>query len=177
MKIVLDKQLYIVLDFNLRTPGNLRSFVVCNLRRYADGKVVETTFRGGAGHPEEADFEQRTVQFLYNDQDGYYFMDTKTFDQITLSAEYLGFSAKMLQAEAECIMAFWDGKPAGIELPGKMVFKVVDTMSTVSKGNTSGNVLKDATLENGFVAQVPSFVKTGDSIRVNTEDGSYVERA
>ncbi|CAN5239840.1 elongation factor P [soil metagenome] len=177
MRIVCDKLLYTVVDFNLRTPGNLRSFVVCKLRGFADGRVTEKTFRGGADHPEDADFEQRTSQFLYNDDMGYHFMDTKTFEQLTLPTESLGFQAKMLAGDMEVIMSYWNGKPVGVELPPKMVFLVKDTMETIAKGNSSGNVTKDATLETGLVIQVPAFVKTGDKVRVSTEDGKYVERA
>lgn len=177
MKIVIDGQLYTVLEFNLRTPGNLRSFVVCKLRSYPEGRVSEKTFRGSADHPESADFEQRTSQFLYNDQDGYHFMDTKTYEQLTLSEESLGFQAKMLAGDMEVIMSYWNGLPVGIELPPKMVFTVTDTMDLVTKGNTSGNITKDATLETGLVIQVPAFVKIGDKVRVSTEDGKYVERA
>lgn len=177
MKIVTDGNLYVVTEFNHRTPGNLRSFVVCKLRSFADGRVIEKTFRGAADHPEEADFEQKTCSFLYNDGDGYHFMDSKTFEQFTLSEEYLGFSAKMLRPEGDVVVAFWNGNPVGIELPPKMVFEVVDTIDAPSRGNSSGNITKDATIDTGVVIQVPAFVKKGDKVRINTADGSYVERA
>lgn len=177
MKIVCDKQLWQVTEFNHRTPGNLRSFVVCKLRNLKDGKVVEKTFRGAADHPEEADFEQRTAQFLYADQDGFHFMDTQSYEQLTLDREMLGFQANFLRNEAEVIMSYWDGKPVGVELPPKMVFTVVDCVESVSKGNSSGNILKEAKLDTGFMTMVPNFIKQGEKVRVNTEDGSYVERA
>jgi elongation factor P len=177
MKIVCEGQLYVVTEFNHRTPGNLRSFVVCKLRGYADGRVVEKTFRGSADHHEEADFEQRTCQYLYNDSDGFHFMDTKSYEQFILSAEYLGVQAKMLVAEAEVVVAFWNANPVGVELPPKMVFEIVDTIDAPSRGNSSGNITKDATLDTGLVIQVPGFVKKGDKVRVSTADGTYVERA
>jgi len=177
MKIVVDGVLYVVTDFQHRTPGNLRSFVVCKLRHFLEKKVIEKTFRGGADWPEEADFEQKTCNFLYNDQDGYHFMDSKTFEQFTLDEEMLGFQAKLLSPDTEVVMAFWNGAAVGVELPPKMVFTVVETQDTVSRGNTSGNVMKDAVLESGLTVAVPSFVKKGDKIRISTEDGSYVERA
>lgn len=177
MKIVSDGKLYVVTSFDHRTPGNLRSFVVCKLKSYEDGKVVEKTFRGGADHPEEADFEQRTCQYLYNDQEGYHFMDSKSYEQFMLSEEYLGVQAKMLVPEAEVVVAFWNANPVGVELPPKMVFEVIDTMDSVSRGNTSGNVMKDAKLETGLTIAVPNFVKIGDRVRVSTLDAKYVERA
>lgn len=176
-KIVVEGTLYQVTTFDHRTPGNLRSFVVCKLKNMADGRVVEKTFRGGADWPEVADFEQRTTQFLYNDQDGFHFMDLQSFEQFTLEEDSIGFAAKFLVPESDVIMSFWNGKAVGLELPPKMVFEVTDTMDTVARGNTSNNITKDATLENGLVVQVPAFIKTGDKVRVSTEDGSYVERA
>lgn len=177
MKIVVEGVLYVVTDFQHRTPGNLRSFVVCKLRHFLDKKVIEKTFRGGADWPEQADFEQKTCNFLYSDQDGYHFMDSKTFEQFALDEEMLGFQAKLLSPDTEVVMAFWNGAAVGVELPPKMVFTVTETQDTVSRGNTSGNVMKDALLESGLTVAVPSFVKKGDKIRISTEDGSYVERA
>jgi len=84
---------------------------------------------------------------------------------------------KLLSPDTEVVMAFWNGAAVGVELPPKMVFTVVETQDTVSRGNTSGNVMKDAVLESGLTVAVPSFVKKGDKIRISTEDGSYVERA
>jgi elongation factor P len=177
MKIVIDKALFIVTEFQHRTPGNLRSFVVCKLRSYPEGRIVEKTFRGAADWPEPADFEQRTCQFLYQDQDGYVFMDTQNFEQFTLEESMIGFGAKLLIAEAEVIMAYWNNVPIGVEFPPKMDFLVTETIEFVAKGNTSGNIMKDATIETGLVVQVPAFVKRGDRVRLNTADGSYVERA
>lgn len=177
MRIVCDGVLYQVTEFQHRTPGNLRSFVVCKLRSYVDKKVVEKTFRGAADHPEEAEFEQRTAQFLYSDQDGFHFMDLTTYDQLTLDEDFLGFQAKLLIPEAEVVMSYWNSKPVGIEFPSKMVFTVVDTVESVARGNSSGNITKDATIETGLAIQVPNFVKNGDKVRISTEDGHYVERA
>lgn len=177
MKIVMDGNLYQVLTFEHRTPGNLRSFVVCKIRSFTDGKVIEKTFRGAADHPEQAEFEQRTVQFLYADQDGFHFMDLGTYDQLTLEEDFLGMQAKFLIPEAEVIMSFWNAAPIGLDLPSKMVFTVMETQDEVSKGNSSGAITKEAILETGLKVQVPPFVKTGDKVRVSTETGDYVERA
>ncbi len=177
MKIVMDGKLYVVLTYDHRTPGKGQPSTTVKLRSYADGNVVEKTFKGSGEHPEQAEFEQRTVQFLYDDPDGYHFMDLTTFDQFALDSEFLGLQAKFLVPEAEVIMSYWNGNPVGLDLPPKMVFEVADTQDDVARGNTSGNITKDATLETGLVVQVPPFVKTGEKIRISTQDGSYVERA
>lgn len=176
MKITCDGGLWTVTEWNLRTPGNLRSFVVTKLKNLLDGRVVEKTFRGGAEHPEEADVEQRTATFLYSDGDGYHFMDTQSYDQFQIPAEVIGFQKNFLIPDSEVQILYWNGKAVSTDFPAKIVLTVKDTMENVVKGNTSGPILKDATLETGFVAQVPAFIKVGDKVRLSTEDGSYIER-
>jgi elongation factor P len=176
MKLVVENQLWVVTDYTHKTPGNLRSFVVVKIKNLLDGRTMEKTYRGSEV-PEMADFEQRTVQFIYSDDTGYTFMDLSTYEQFTLSPEMVGFAANFLKPEAECIAGFWGVKPMTIELPPKMVFEVVDTIDDVARGNTSGNITKEATIETGLKIQVPAFVKKGDKVRVSTEDGRYIERA
>lgn len=177
MKIVVDGKLFIVTSFDHRTPGKGQPSTTVKLKSYADGLVIEKTYKGSADHPEIAEFEQRTVQYLYNDPDGYHFMDLTTYDQILLTEDFLGFQAKFLVGDAEVIMSFWNGEPVGLDLPPKMVFEVVETQDNVAKGNTSGSITKEAILETGMAVQVPPFIKTGEKVRVSTEDGRYVERA
>lgn len=177
MKVVIENNLWLVTSFELRTPGNLRSFVRCKMKSLKDGRVEEMTFRGGAADVELADFETKSCQFLFKDADGYHFMDLTSYEQFTLSEEFLGFQSQFMVAESEIIVSFWEGRPVGINLPPKLVFKVTDTMDVVAKGNTSNAVMKDATIETGAVIKVPAFVKIGDSVRINTEDGTYVDRA
>ncbi|MEN6625221.1 MAG: elongation factor P [Candidatus Sumerlaeia bacterium] len=176
-KIVLDDQLWVVTDWQLRTPGNLRSFVVCKLKNLIDGRAVERTFRGSADHPAMAEVETRTCQYLYNDDMGYHFMDLTSYEQFSLQADFLGDQTHYLIPEAEVSVGYWNGRPIGLELPLKMAFKIIDTVDDVARGNSSGNITKDAKLETGIVIQVPAFIKNGESVLVNTETGLYVERA
>ncbi|MBX3727838.1 MAG: elongation factor P [Candidatus Sumerlaeia bacterium] len=176
MKVVIDGDLYIVQSFDLRTPGNLRSFVRSKMKKVSDGRVTEMTFRG-ASNIEEADYGTRTCQFLYSDGEDFTFMDLQTFEQFSVTADFLGIQAQFLIPEAEVIVAFWNDQPVGIELPPKMTFTVTDTIGDITRGNTANTITKEATIETGFKLQVPTFVRIGDKIRVSTEDGSYVERA
>ncbi|MCL5269764.1 MAG: elongation factor P [bacterium] len=176
-KIVLDDQLWVVTDWQLRTPGNLRSFVVCKVKNLADGRVIEKTFRGSADWPQQADVATRTCQYLYNDDMGFHFMDMASYDQFALAADFIGAQANYLIPDAEVQVAYWNDKPIGLELPLKMAFRIVDTVDEVARGNSSGNITKDATLETGLTIQVPSFIKNGEKVLVNTETGLYVERA
>jgi elongation factor P len=177
MKVVIDNQLWVVTDFQLRTPGNLRSFVVCKMKNLVDGRTVEKTFRGSADHPEQADVESRACQYLYGDDMGFHFMDRDSYEQFSLAVDFVGAQSNYLMPDAEVEVAFWNGSPIGLELPLKMAFKVIDTVDEISKGNSSGNITKDATIETGLVIQVPSFLKTGERVLVNTETGQYIERA
>jgi len=176
MRLVVDGTLWTVTEYTHKTPGNLRSFVVVKIKSIADGRVVEKTFRGSET-PVLAEFEQRTVQFLYKDSDGFHFMDLTTYEQFMLNNDIVGFAANFLVPEGESIAGFWDGIPISIELPPKLTFKIVDTIDEVSRGNSSGNITKEATLETGLKIQVPAFVKKGEKVRVSTEDGHYIERA
>lgn len=177
MKIVMDGALWVVTDWQLRTPGNLRSFVVCKCKNLQDGRTIEKTFRGGNDSPELADTETRACQFVFSDGADYTFMDLESYEQFQLSTEFLGDATKFLMPEAEVAVQFWNEKPIGIELPLKMEFKIVDTMDSVDRGNSSGNITKEAVLETGHKVQVPSFIKNGERVRVNTETGDYIERA
>lgn len=177
MKVVIENQLWVITDWQLRTPGNLRSFVVVKIKNLVDGRVVEKTFRGSQEWPEQADVETRACQYLYNDDMGFYFMEQKSYEQFTLGRDFVGAQSNYLMPDAEVQVAFWNGNPIGLELPLKMVFKIVDTVDDVARGNSSGNITKDATLDTGLVIQVPSFIKNGQSVLVNTETGQYIERA
>jgi elongation factor P len=177
MKIVIDNQLWVVTDFQLRTPGNLRSFVVVKVRNLVNNQVVEKTFRGSADWPQPADVETRMCQFLYGDDMGFNFMDQKSYEQFMLATDFVGNQANFLMPDAEVQVAFWNGNPIGLELPLKMVFKIVDTVDDVARGNSSGNITKDAKLETGLTIQVPAFIKNGEKVLVNTETGQYIERA
>jgi elongation factor P len=177
MKIVMDSQLWVVTDWQLRTPGNLRSFVVIKARNLQDGRTIEKTFRGGTDNPEQADVETKTCQYLYKDGSDFTFMELTNYEQFAIPEELLGAQAKFLLPDQELAVQFWNDRPIGVELPLKMVFTITDTMDFVTKGNSSGNITKDATLENGIVVQVPAFIKNGEKVRVNTETGEYIERA
>ncbi|MDX2175844.1 MAG: elongation factor P [Candidatus Sumerlaeia bacterium] len=177
MKVVIEGTLYQVTEYELRTPGNLRSFVRTKMKSLLDGRVVEMTFRGGKFDIQEADYETKTCNFLYSDQDGYHFMELTSYEQFTVSGEFLGIQANFLVPDTEVIVAFWENRPVSLLLPPKIAFKVVDTIDEVTKGNSANQILKEATIETGYKLQVPGFIKIGDSVRISTDDGMYVDRA
>jgi elongation factor P len=145
------------------------------MRRISDGVKVSQRYKT-TEQVERAYVEDREFQFLYQDSDGFHFMNTENYDQVTLPAEIIGDQAAYLQPEMAVTMAVHQGVPVSIELPQKAVLEVVETEPTV-KGQTAASSYKPALLSNGVRTMVPPFVGTGTKIVVMTADGSYVERA
>lgn len=145
------------------------------LRGVMSGKVVDKTFIAGENF-EFVEIERLRAQYMYRDADGAYFMDSATFDQFSIPFEMLGDSAQYLKEGEDAVVTKYEGKPIGVELPVKVALKVVETEPGV-RGNTAQGGSKPAKLETGMMVQVPLFINEGDSVRVNTETGEYVERA
>jgi len=146
------------------------------LRNLLSSQVLEHTFKHG-DKIDEADLIRTRANFLYRDKDEFYFMDTKTFEQFALSIEQLGHLASFCRENSDVDVMYYEGKPVSLELPKKIAFKIVQTEPAVRGNTAQGNVMKPATLETGYVVQVPIFLKEGDTVIVNTEIGNYVERA
>jgi elongation factor P len=156
-------------------PGKGGAFVRTKLKSLRTGRVLEKTFRSGEKVP-EADIEERKMQYLYLDGDSLVFMDSETYDQISISEEQVGEARKFLKENTDVDIMFFKGVPINVELPNFIVVDVAQTDPGL-KGDTASNVTKPATLETGAVVQVPLFVKEGESIRIDTRTGEYVERA
>jgi elongation factor P len=175
MIIKLDNELWRIHDLMHVTPGNLRGFVRVKARSLRTQTMSEQKLRS-EDVIERATLEEKEMQFLYSDGDGYHFMDTESYEQINMSAATLGDSVGFLKNEMTIKVEFYGENPVGIELPQTVDLKVVETVPAI-KGATATNQMKPATLETGVVVQVPPFVDEGDLIRVNTETGEYLARA
>ena len=173
-RILLEGEVYVVVDFSKIAMGRGRGRVSTRLKHIVSGKVIEKTFRS-TDQVEMAEADYRNFQYLYKEGDGFVFMDNETYDQTNISAETVGDAADFLKEGTVVRACVFEGDVIGIELPLKMDFEVVETHDAV-KGNTATNVLKDAVIDTGSTVKVPLFVKIGDCIRVNTETGDYVER-
>jgi elongation factor P len=173
--VKMDQDLYRVLELQHVTPGNLRGFVRIKLRNIRNGTLSDQKLRS-EDTVERAVLDERQMQYLYQDADDYYFMDTVTFDQIHITSEALGESVNYLKPEMTISVEFYGTEPVGIELPQTVDLKVTDTAPGI-KGATASAQVKPATLETGLVVQVPPFVNPGDSIRVSTDTGEYLSRA
>ena len=174
MLIKLEQDLFRILELQHVTPGNLRGFVRVKLRNLRNGALADQRLRS-EDVIERARLDERKMQYMYHDASGYHFMDTTSYEQISLSEEVLGDMTGYLVAETTITVEYYGTEPVGIELPQTMDLTVVDTMPAI-KGATANAQLKPATLETGLIVPVPSFVATGDRIRVNTETGEYQSR-
>jgi elongation factor P len=174
MLIKLGNDLFRILDLQHFTPGNKRGFIQARLRNIRSTMLADQKFRAEED-VERATLDEREMQYLYNDGDLYYFMDTSTYEQIHISSEALGESRNYLIPDAIIRVEFYDVEPVGIELPQTVDLVVKETVPGI-KGATASAQVKPATLETGLVIQVPPFVNEGDRVRVNTETGEYQSR-
>src|SRR5579864_549916 len=174
MLIKLDNELYRILDLHHLTPGNKRAHIQVRMRNIRTATLADHKFRAEED-VERAMLDEREMQYLYNDTDNYYFMDTSTYEQIHISAEALGDSKDYLIPDAIIRVEFYDVEPVGIELPPTVDLVVKETVPGI-KGATASAQVKPATLETGLVVQVPPFVNEGDKVRVSTETGEYQAR-
>ena len=172
--IQIDGKPFRVIDYNQKVMGRGGSIVNVKIKNLIDGSVIPKTFKGQE-RIETAEVNSQTVQYLYNDSADYYFMDPSTFEQFQLPAEVVEESKGYLKEGDQLSLQFFDGRVINVELP-KNVFLEVTYSEDVVKGDTTSSVLKDATLETGLVVKVPSFIKTGDVISVDTSTNEYRER-
>lgn len=157
------------------TPGNWRGMVQTKLRNLRSGTQTEWRFRS-EDKPERVTLEQHEMEYLYEGDGQYHFMNTETYEQIALEKDLLGDAVNYLIANSRIQVEFHETTPIGIELPKTVDLKVVETTPGM-KGATVTNVLKPAKTETGLVVQVPSFINEGDLVRVDTETGAYLQRA
>ncbi|MGL5416933.1 MAG: elongation factor P [Clostridium sp.] len=169
-----EGQVFTVLDFLHVKPGKGAAFVRTKLRNVITGSVTDTTFNPTAKF-QEAVIERKEMQYLYNDGELYYFMDGETYEQIPLNFEKVEEAIKYLKENMFAIIKFYKGDAFSVEAPNFVELAITHTEPGV-KGNTATNALKPATLESGAIVNVPMFVNEGDTIRVDTRTGDYMER-
>lgn len=158
-----------------RTPGNKRGFVQAKLRNHRSGAMVEEKFASEDFLPKVM-LESQEMQYLYADGDTFHLMNTETYEQIELSREQLGDQVNYMIVDTVLSVQFLDGVPFNLDLPASVDLKVIETEPAI-KSATVTNVTKPAKTETDLVVQVPQFIKEGESIRVNTADGTYLGRA
>lgn len=172
--ITLDGQPYKVIEYSQKVMGRGGSIVNVRVKNLITGALIPKTFKGQE-KIEPAEVTTKKVQYLYKDEDKFYFMDPSTFEQYELSNDLVGDSKDFMKDGDEMEIQFYNGSAINLTLPKNLWLEVTYTENAV-KGDTSTSVMKDATLETGVVVKVPAFIKTGDIISVDTETYAYRER-
>jgi len=174
LKIELDKEPFVIVEFQHVKPGKGGAFVRTKLKSLLTGNVLDKTFRSGekVGKPQ---LEEKEMQYLYSSDNQHHFMDTETYEQLFLTEEQLGTSKNYLQENVVVKILFYNGQSIGVEVPIFVNLRITETDPGV-RGDTATGGTKPAVLETGSSVQVPLFLNVGDTIKVDTRTGEYIER-
>jgi elongation factor P len=175
MVIMYNNEPTLVIEREFYKPGKGGAFNRTKLKGLKSGKIVAVTFRSGDA-VEEVEVQTRNVQYSYHDEENVYFMDPETFEMLTIAMDMVEGGTDFLIADGKYSAMFFEEEAISLMLPPKVTLTVTETAEGGDRGNTSGNPLKDATLETGLVIKVPLFVNTGDRIIINTETREYVSK-
>ncbi len=173
LRIVHDGNPYQIVDFQHVKPGKGGAFVRTKIKHMRTGRVIDNTFRAGE-KVELVEFEDKHMQFLYRDE-RYNFMDTETYEQVSLSAEEVGEARLYLKENTEVDVLYIDGAPVTVDVPTFVELTITKTDPGV-RGDTAQGGSKPATLETGAIVQVPLFLNEGDVVKVDTRSGDYLGR-
>jgi len=174
LKILIDKEPYVVVDFQFTKPGKGQALYRCKLRNMINGIILDRTYRSVDSF-ESANLEQRKMQYLYSQEGHFYFMDLQSYDQSALSAEQVGDAKNYLIDNLEVDVLLFDGRPIGLTLPN-FVDLLVTRADPWAKGDSVAGDSKPVTLETGYTLRVPPFIEEGIKITVDTRTGEYVTR-
>lgn len=174
MVLLIDGQLWSVIEFQHVKPGKGPAFVRTKLRSVTTGKVVDKTFNAGV-KVETANVDRRDMQYLYNDGSGFVFMDLTSYDQITLDENVVGDSRNFLLENQNAVVALHEGNPLYVELPASVVLEITYTEPGIQGDRSTGGT-KPATLETGYQIQVPLFIENNTKVKVDTRTGDYLGR-
>jgi elongation factor P len=175
MIVKFNNELHSVFSMVHRTPGNLRGFVQAKMRNLRSGTMIEHRF-SSEDKVERISLDEQEMEYLYDDGEYFYFMNTVSFEQMHLTKDLLGDGSLYLMPQLTVSVKFYEGNPISVELPPSVEMAVLETEPGI-KGATVSNVTKAAKMDTGLIVQVPPFIKEGEKIRISTTDGSYLERA
>lgn len=174
LKIEIDGEPYVIVQFEFVKPGKGQALYKCKLKNMITGSQFDRTYRSGEKF-NEANLEEAEMEYLYFDGEQYCFMNTSTYEQEFLGPGQVGEAKNYLKENTVCSVLLFDQKPIGITLPNFADLRVVQADPWV-KGDTASGSTKPATLETGYVVQVPPFIEEGEWVRIDTRTGQYVER-
>lgn len=174
LRVQLDGEPYVMIEMEFTKPGKGQAVYKCKCKNLLTGRVLDRSYRSGDS-VEAADVTEGSMQFLYQDGTHFHFMDPESFDQFELTKDQVGDAAPWLVEEMVCDVVFWDGSAITVTPPAHVELKVTYT-EPGAKGNSTGNVQKPATLENGVEVMAPIFINLNDVVRIDTRTGEYIER-
>lgn len=174
LKIQIDGDPYVITDFQFTKPGKGQSLYRCKLKNMINGTTIDRTYRSGDSF-EQANLEERKMQYLYNQENEFYFMDSENYEQSILTEDQVGEAKNFLIDNLEVDVLFFDTRPIGITLPN-FVDLVVTQADPWVKGDSVAGDSKPVTLETGYTMRVPPFIEEGTKITVDTRTGEYVTR-
>jgi elongation factor P len=174
LKIEIDGEPYVVTQFEFVKPGKGQALYKCKLKNMVTGSQFDKTYRSGEKF-NEANLEEVEMEYLYYDGSAYCFMNTTNYNQDLLTADQLGDAKDLLKENTVCNVLLFEGKAIGVSLPNFVDLRVTEA-EPWAKGDTAAGSTKPATLETGYILQVPPFVNEGEKIRIDTRTGQYVER-
>ncbi len=174
MVLNLDNQLWSVVEFQHVKPGKGPAFVRTKLKAVLSGKVVDKTFNAGT-KVETANVDKRDMQYLYKDGTDYVFMDSSTYDQVSVSENTVGDAAHFMLENQDAVVALHEGTPLYVELPTSVVLEITYTEPGLQGDRSTGGT-KPATLQTGYQIAVPLFLETGTRVKVDTRSGDYLGR-
>ena len=174
LKLMIDGEPHVIVQFDFTKPGKGQALYKCKLRNMVTGSLFDRTYRSGETF-EPAQLEERDMQYLYQEDSGYVFMDNKTYDQVVLTGDVLGDDRYFLLDNTEVKILMHGHRGIGITLPNFVNLRVTKADPWV-KGDTAAGNNKPATVESGYTLSVPSFVEEGDLIQIDTRTGQYVTR-
>ncbi len=174
LKLEIEGDPYEIINYEHVKPGKGQAFVRVKLKNLRTGNTVEKTFKSGT-KLKEANVEEKLMQFLYSDQEGYHFMDLSNYEQYSISSNVMGNTSKFIQENENVYVVLYNGEPIGVSLSNFVELKVIETEPGF-KGDTAATGSKPAVLETGATIQVPFFIKEGDIVKIDTRTGEYVER-
>lgn len=174
LKLLIDGEPHVIVQFDFSKPGKGQALYRCKLRNMITGSLFDRTYRSGESF-EPASLQEREMQYLYQDETGYVFMDNKSYEQITLTEETLGDDKYFLIDNMEVEILMYDERGIGISMPNFVNLRVTQADPWV-KGDTAAGNNKPATVETGYTLQVPSFVEEGTLIQIDTRTGDYSTR-
>jgi elongation factor P len=174
LKVLMDGQPYTVVEFQFVKPGKGSAFTRTKFKNLLTGGVIEKNIRSGE-KLEPANVQEREMQFLYKEADDFVFMDSASYEQVSITSEVIGEDADLLKDNLPCAVLFFNDRAVGVSLPNFVIVEVIKT-EPGARGDTSGNVTKPATVETGAEIQVPLFINEGDVLKIDTRTRAYVER-